>query len=208
MRKNNYTILVGSFARETNNKNSDLDIVRINHNNSINHVFDVPKKIPVSYIDYDLKSFFELYNQGSLFLKHTFEEGKLLYGDKCQWKQLTDNFRVSIDFSETILEYRDVLKFIDKYPSYETAYIPYLSNIFRALKNIAIFKLAEAGIYEFDKSIALFKWFGLSNREINLLIMSNNAFERDCRLGNTMLDDLQSFALEWKQQHHKIYEKV
>lgn len=203
-----YTILIGSFARGTNNKDSDLDIVRIGHQEPIAPLYLVPENIPVSYIDYDYSSFEELYDQGSLFLYHAFNEGKLLKGEEKKWEFLKNNFVVSRKFTETINEYKNTLSYIDSYPNYEQAYIAYLSNIFKSLKNIAIFKLAEAGIYEFDKYKAISQWSGLDKKQISLFVKSNNAFERGVLLHWLVKVQLESYAIEWKKNHKNYIKEL
>jgi hypothetical protein len=151
----------------------------------------------VSYVDYDEASFSEFYTAGSLFLHHAFTEGLLLEGDTSEWSRLNARFRVAANFSEAISDYTAVLDYLVSYPSYEHAYIAYLSNIFKALKNIAIFRLAEAGNYEFDKIAALSKCFLLSPEDARLLVASNNSFERNCCLDIETRRRLREFALTW-----------
>jgi hypothetical protein len=159
--------------------------------------------MPVSYIDYDQKSFVELFRQGSLFLYHAFTEGSLLEGVEGAWKRLGNEFRVSSDFSEAIAEYEAVLDYVVSYPGYKGAYVAYLSNIFKALKNIAIFRLAETGTYEFDKIAALSKCFKLTTTEARLLVASNNSFERSCDLDIDTRLQLKQLALDWSPNKTK-----
>ncbi len=148
----NFTLLIGSFARGTGDVNSDIDILRIGHTRSVRRPVKVDRRIPVSYVDFDSKSFSKLYDDGSLFLYHAFMEGKLLSGDGDKWCRLKTRFFVSSDYRDSINEYIDVLDYIDCYPDFEYSQVPYLSNIFKYLKNIGIFKLASEGCYIFDKS--------------------------------------------------------
>jgi len=61
-----FTILIGSRARRTQNSTNDIDVVRIGHLK--------PAKIgsrfrnqPISYTDYDIDTFLDLYERGSVF---------------------------------------------------------------------------------------------------------------------------------------------
>ena len=74
-----YTVLIGSYARGTENEHSDIDLVRIGHAEEFElaPAYVLPAG-PISYIDYEMKVFQSLYQSGSLFLYHILNEGKLL----------------------------------------------------------------------------------------------------------------------------------
>ena len=114
-----FTLLIGSFARGTGGIHSDIDILRIGHEDKVDRPKYVDPRIPISYVDYDAESFNKLYLDGSLFLYHAFFEGKLLAGDNNLWKKLKEDFSVSVDFKDSINEYLEVLEYIDEYPDYE-----------------------------------------------------------------------------------------
>jgi len=147
-----------------------------------------------------------MYKNGSLFLYHVFYEGILLNGDKASWESLKNNFIVSNNFYDEIEEYQSVLDYLCKYPSYEEAYIPYLSNMFKVLKNLSIFYLANDGIYEFDKGKVLQKHYGFDKYQCSLLIESNNSFERGINLSEESKYNMKKFAKEIKSIY-KICEK-
>jgi len=173
-----FTILIGSRARRTQNSTSDIDVVRIGHLK--------PAKIgsrfrnqPISYTDYDIDTFLDLYERGSLFLYHIFKEGKLLEGSAEAWQWLKDHFRVRTDFKEDISRNRRFLQWLLKGTKYNGAVVPYLAHACRALKNLAIFSLAQNREYVFDKRAALRKAFPqLSDDVIALLVDASNRFER------------------------------
>src|SRR5260370_36279572 len=57
--------------------------------------------------------------------------------------------------------------------------MPLLAHMFRALKDAAIFSLAQRGVYVYDKRAALRRAFpSLTKRDIELLVTANNAFVR------------------------------
>jgi hypothetical protein len=194
-----FTILIGSFARGSEGPDSDVDILRINHRRELD--WDPMDNHPVSYIDYSWDVFFQLFRQGSLFLHHTFTEGVLLEGDQWVWQSLSAGFCVSDDFSKEVAEYVGLLEYIHSYPGYREAYFAYLSNIFKALKNIAIFRLGEARVYEFDKRAALVKYFAIAPAHIQLLIESNTVFEKGGTTSTASEQRIRDFAVTWDKLH-------
>lgn len=177
-RKAKFTILIGSLARRTHNTSSDIDVVRIGHRESTKLKIQ-SRNQAVSYIDYDIDKFMELYERGSLFLYHVFSEGCLLEGDATAWQWLKEHFRVSTDFRQEISQNRKFLKWLQTGTKYQGAVVPYLAHTCRALKNLAIFSLAQEGKYVFDKGRALRKAFPrLSDDVIALLVDASNSFER------------------------------
>jgi hypothetical protein len=132
-----------------------------------------------TYIDYDANAFARLYERGDLFLYHVFQEGRLLEGNKTEWESLKTNFHVGTDFGEEISRNRKFLRWLQRGEKYDGAVMPYLANMCRALKNLAIFTLAEKRHYVFDKRKALRRAFpALSDASIALLVDANNSFER------------------------------
>jgi len=173
-----FTILIGSRARRTEDQSSDLDIVRIGHTNPATKIGK--QRVEPTYIDYDVSAFWRLFERGDLFLYHVFKEGRLLEGDKATWALLKQNFRVGKDFGEEISRNRKFLRWLQRGSKYDGAIVPYLAHLCRALKNLAIFSLAEQRDYIFDKRRALRKAFPtLSDESISLLVNANNSFERN-----------------------------
>jgi predicted nucleotidyltransferase len=198
MKQQSFTILIGSFARGEGDSDSDVDILRIDHCRPVERPSQVTGDVPISYIDYDYSTFMKLHHQGSLFLYHSFAEGKLIDGDINSWAKLKNDFKVTYNHRDSINEYYEVLKFIDSYPGFEHAFMPYLSNIFKALKNIGIFKLAESGCFIFDKSTALVRGCGLCLSQAKTLISCNNCFERSRTPCPSEIKQYQEFAEKWK----------
>jgi hypothetical protein len=177
-RQAKFTILIGSLARQTQNASSDIDVVRIGHKES-RKLKNQSKNQMVSYVDYDIDTFLELYERGSLFLYHVFSEGRLLDGNTAAWQRIKENFRVSTNFRQEILQNRKFLKWLQTGTKYQGAVIPYLAHTCRALKNLAIFSLAQERKYVFDKGSALRKAFPrLTDDAIALLVDASNSFER------------------------------
>jgi predicted nucleotidyltransferase len=179
--KAKFTVLIGSRARRTDGCGSDIDIVRIGHKRPVKlHARRTPDTI--TYVNYDLAKFSDLYQRGSLFIYHVFNEGRLLEGDERTWEELKDNFKVSTNFRREISQNRKFLRWLQRGEKFRDATIPYLAHACRALKNLAIFSLAQRRRYVFDKRAALRRAFpALSDEVIGLLISANNAFERPQR---------------------------
>lgn len=175
-----FTILIGSYARGTNRRDSDLDIVRIDHTNKLNCCCVPSSFSNISYIDYSIGTFDELHSSGSLFLYHIFSEGKLLCGKKSEWYKLRETFNVNRSFKKEINEYLDLLVFLNSDPVFHHSIFAYLSNMFKAIKNISIFNLAEKQQYIFEKKSSILSVYSfLSGKQIDLLISANDIFERD-----------------------------
>lgn len=196
--KPKFTLLIGSGARKNQKRYNDIDIVRIGHIDSVklDEHLNGNEHGPISYIDYDGRKFLKLYREGSLFLYHVFTEGDLLRGNKMHWGQLKKGFRVSTNFREEIAHNRKLLRWLQQGEKFRGASIPYLAHTFRALKNLAIFSLAQKRHYVFDKRAALQKAFpNLDRKAITLLIDANEILEhtgtkRQPHLPELYLDDL------------------
>jgi predicted nucleotidyltransferase len=208
MIQESFTVLIGSFARGEGGPDSDVDILRVGHCRSVARPPDVGINVPISYIDYDYSTFMDLHRKGSLFLYHSFREGRLIEGDINRWARLRSDFRVTYNHRDSINEYCELLKFIDAYPGFELAFMPYLSNTFKALKNIGIFKLAEIGCFVFDKTTALVKGCGLSLSQAEILIACNNCFERSRIPCPSETSQYQEFAQKWKLENKQIIEGI
>src|SRR5690606_17095714 len=122
--------------RGTATLDSDVDILRIGHVRQVPLPIFIPKDGVKSFIDYDQVLFTELYDSGSLFLKHVFQEGILLEGRHDEWLSIKENFKVAEVFDEEIRKYAELLLFSSAFIEYRKAVIPYLSTAFKAAKNI------------------------------------------------------------------------
>lgn len=176
------TILIGSFARGTALSYSDIDIVRVGHRRALTkaQVRSIANSTaPISYIDYELEVFTSLHQSGSLFVHHILTEGKLIAGSACLWSDLAERFSVTKDLSNEFREQVALCAWIARPTLFSDAAIPFLSHMFKALKNAAIFSLAHRGVYVYDKSQALKTAFTfLTNDDIDLLISANCTYER------------------------------
>jgi hypothetical protein len=183
MPKRPLTILIGSFARGTADTYSDIDIIRVGHQRPLTKTELGPltnSRAPISYIDYDEKTFASLHKAGSLFLHHTFTEGRLLAGDPSYWARLVRGFSVTKNLQSEINEQLGLCKWLARPEAFSHATMPMLSHMFRALKNAAIFMLAERELYVYDKRRALRNAFKfLSAQDIELLVAANCVYERD-----------------------------
>jgi predicted nucleotidyltransferase len=151
--QNEFVVLIGSVAKKQHKKDSDIDICRINSNLKLIKRESWPDG-PISYVDYDGKTFKNLYLKGSLFIYHVLFEGVLLKGNEYEWRKLKNTFTVKDCYDEEI----DVI--IDVFNSFEDTtycggkYLTYFSNLFTLMKNYSIFTLANRKIFEFNKEIA------------------------------------------------------
>lgn len=171
---------------------SDIDIVRIAHHRPLPPRFRNRRhKGELSYVDYSPAQFAKLFRQGSLFLYHVFNEGSLLEGDRGVWDSLKRCFKVRTDFKSEISQNRKVLNWLQRGNKSRGATVPYLAHTFRALKNLAIFSLAQKRNYVFDKRRALEQAFpSLDRKSIDVLISANDVFERKTRkTGHYDVDD-------------------
>lgn len=198
MKNLEFTVLVGSFARGTGTKISDLDILRIGHDRSIHRPSNIDECIPISYVDYDMDAFLKLHKDGSLFFYHAFYEGILLEGSKESWIKFKSCFSVTEDFNESIQEYLEVLSYIDSYPGYEDSILPFLSNVYKCLKNIGVFKLASKKNYQFDKNIALEKGCGLDDETTRILVQASSVFERATPVSAELMNEFKCAAKKMK----------
>jgi predicted nucleotidyltransferase len=181
--KPKFTVLIGSRARGTPARHSDIDVVRIGHQQPIPlDLVGAHREAEVCYIDYDSFKFSELYRNGSLFLHHIFTEGTLLRGPSRDWSFLRRHFRVKTNFTNEISQNRRLLRWLQSGEKFKGATMPFLSHSFRALKNLAIFSLAQRRDYVFDKRSALTKAFPrFDAKAITCLIKANDIFERSVR---------------------------
>lgn len=182
MSKYLFTVLIGSCARGTGDAYSDIDIVRIGHQRELTQA-EIRKlegnTSTISYIDYDFATFKSLHQNGSLFIHHILTEGKLLSGSSIRWAKFIETFRVTTDLRNEIDEQLRLCRWLARPKVFTKATMPLLSHMFRALKNAAIFSLAQQGVYVYDKREALrsaFQFLDIS--EIDLLISANNAYVR------------------------------
>ncbi|WQH15784.1 hypothetical protein SR882_08435 [Guyparkeria halophila] len=191
-------MLIGSYARGDACETSDVDILRVGHERQPLLPSWVSGLAYRSYIDYTIEEFVRLCEIGSLFLFHVFSEGMLLEGDDVVWDRIRSNFNVASSFDREISEYASVLNYADSYPFYKENVVPYLSIVFRSIKNIGIFSLAQRKCYMFDKLSALRYGFGLPEQMSKDFIHLDNCYERIGRYGKSDLIKFEALAQKWK----------
>jgi hypothetical protein len=104
----------------------------------------------------------------------------LVRGSDKDWRILRAGFSVRRDFSDEIEENVELYNWLNDPAQFENAEYPLLSHMFRVLKNLSIFALAQKQIYIFEKRDALAKFLpGVAIDDIDLLIKANVAFERN-----------------------------
>lgn len=164
-------------------RHSDIDVVRIGHRQPISlDLIGGHRQTDICYIDYESSKFSDLYRNGSLFLHHIFTEGTLLRGCSRDWISLKRHFKVKTNFRNEISQNRRLLRWLQSGEKFKGATMPYLSHSFRALKNLAIFSLAQRRDYVFDKRRALSKAFPrFDSTAIACLIEANDIFERSAK---------------------------
>ena len=175
-----FGVIAGSVARGTENAQSDLDYVRIGPARKI------PINLPtgginkISAIRYDWAKFNKLYKEGSLFVYHLFSEGVLIEGNQEKWSALKSGFKVRKKFTNEIKRYKSALRHIVNSANEHISVIPFLAHTLRCLKNIAIFSLAEEGVYVFEKAGALKAFFPtLPNHYIEIMLMAESILDRN-----------------------------
>lgn len=194
-----FTILIGSYARGDAHADSDVDLLRIGHHRPVNLAGRVPDQAHRSYIDVDLAAFHDMHAKGALFLYHVFNEGILLEGASERWRRLKASFSVGRSQAEGIRQYLSLLEHLDRYPAADRAVMPYLSTVFRALKNVGIFRLAEQGVFRFDKKAALTLGCGLPPGLANGLERANVCYERKDSVSAEELTGFVELLREWKR---------
>lgn len=202
-----FTILIGSCARKDDGPTSDVDIIRVGHCYTVtpNPAYD---DRCISYIDFTPEQFTCLYNQGSLFLHHAFTEGILVEGSKDRWSHLESRFVVEQDFSKPILEYTNLLCYLNSKHEYHLSYMPYLSNYCKYVKNIGIFKLAQQRAYSYDKITAMTRGCNLSTQTSVLLRHAYDSFERGYRFEDALFSQLKSLARYLYRNHEHIVKQI
>ncbi|AMM82936.1 MULTISPECIES: nucleotidyltransferase domain-containing protein [Pasteurella] len=154
MFKNQFIVLFGSVARGDDNINSDLDILLINidiyESENILRQYKLPN-YPHNYIEYNYDTFYKFHIEGSLFLHHIFLEGKVIYGNMQLWNKLKREFRVKSSFIDEIKKIQSDISLYRNLDFSNGFYLSVLDNIYPLLKNYCIFKLANKGIYIFNK---------------------------------------------------------
>lgn len=205
MHPNQLTVLIGSFARGTEELHSDIDVVRVGHRKRLSKSkIDclARSKAPISYVDYEPETFASLYKSGSLFIHHVLTEGRLLQGSELYWTELCRDFVVTTDFSALIFDHLVLSQWLARSSAFSNAVMPQLSHMFRALKNAAIFSLAQEGVFVYDKRKALRRAFTfLTRAEIDVLLDANNSYDRGTE-GSLTLAQLADFAPRLSSKIH------
>ena len=154
-------ILIGSQARGDPHLFSDIDLVVITKSVLERKWFYslLPSKINIkelSILPYTTTIFTELHNEGSIFIAHVLNEGKILYDDGYFTGLRMLPFKIqreSILFQWDIIKQR--LRLYDDLSIYGEVFIDCLSHLYSITKNIAIVTLALRGELIFNKEKAL-----------------------------------------------------
>lgn len=152
-----YVVLIGSFARGNPTKKSDVDLVTIGGRDIDQIAAKFPENRRINWTRYTLPQFEKLYHQGNLFVFHVLREGRLLQGDVKEWSRLVKKFRVRTQFKREINKNEKVISFLLSDRENLKSPVAFLANFLRAIKQVAIFRLAERGEYVFAKREAIMK---------------------------------------------------
>lgn len=194
-----FAILFGSVSRGTHNSNSDIDILLLNIDESQASQFidfSALPKLVVNYVCYNSVTFNKYYLNGSLFLFHVFNEGRLIYGNANEWERVTKGFKVKRKFDSEIGRVRldaSVYSDINLFSNY---YMSAMANFYPIIKNFCIFKLASDSIYEFDKNASL-KMVCRNAKEykrLSVLRGCYDVFYRGLSIDNIRVDPASSIA--------------
>jgi hypothetical protein len=180
-----FTVLIGSCARGTDQPHSDVDVVRVGHDSELLRA-DLGRKGlaklaqgPTAYVDYDLATFARLFDEGSLFVHHILTEGILLDGPRSIWNAWRASFRVANSFLQETVRYSASSFWLLHPERFVHARLPFLSHLFRAMKNTAIFSLANRHTYCFEKRDCLCQAFpAMLKEDIDLLLAADAAYQR------------------------------
>lgn len=165
-RPNSFLLAIGSFARGNMTERSDIDLVAIGRPKSKDVIKQLPQGRQVNIVHFSPTRFRSLHQAGDLFLYHIFTEGKLLHGAKEEFAKLKDSFTVQTNFDLEIRRNVKLLDFLLSDPENTKGTLSFLTNLFRALKQIAIFRLASKRIYIFEKHIAIATAFPWINQNL------------------------------------------
>jgi predicted nucleotidyltransferase len=173
------TVLIGSYARGTATAGSDVDILRVGHKSSSQIATSIPGDHYISYIDYSLDDFKRLHEMGSLFLQHAFLEGLILDGETSTWIEYKKSFVVKTEFTQEIKECKDLICYLTSAEENCRASTAFLFHLFRAVKNLSIFTLAQNRCYQFDKRAAIALCFtDIPTTILDAMLASETLFER------------------------------
>lgn len=106
-------------------------------------------------MSYSQADFLRLFEAGSLFLHHCFDEGILWSGHEQSWRSLGKRFVVQKDFSSEIGKCISTCRLILKPEIFGGHYLAPFVNAYTQLKNASIFFLAQRQIYRFNKDQAI-----------------------------------------------------
>ena len=152
-----FIVLFGSCARGDDNAFSDVDVLRINARCLSSSKLVPKRKRVVNYVDYDAETFNVLYNGGSLFLAHIFNEGILLEGNPRSWEFLKEQFHVTTCFSGEFAKIESTLSQFRNPRVFGGHYLSALAALFTIVKNSSIFFLAQNKVYEFNKCRSIYQ---------------------------------------------------
>ena len=179
-RRRPFLVLIGSSARGEMTERSDIDLVAIGRLAADAILGDLPRSRKANLIQFSFARFDRLYRKGDLFILHVLSEGKLLRGPRREWLRLVKAFKVKTHFRREISRNQRVIGFLLSDRGNLKSPIAFLSNLFRALKQIAIFRLAEQGTYVFSKSMAVksaFPW--ISARALGAMLDAEHILMRE-----------------------------
>lgn len=171
-----FAILFGSVSRGDFNNNSDIDILLYNYpeEKAIEKIkkIDIPD-LPINFIFYDAATFNNFYSQGSLFLYHIFEQGRLIDGCESKWEELISSFKVKKTFKDEIKKIKSEILIYKNLDFLNGYYLSALVNLYPLLKNFCIFSLAEEEIYEFNKKECIKTKANDIERSNNLILLQD-----------------------------------
>lgn len=170
--KESFAVLFGSVSRGDYTKNSDIDILLYNYPEEKAkqkiELINLPD-FPVNFVVYDEEMFWKFHTEGSLFLHHIFEQGKLIDGNDLKWNEIKQSFIVKKSFQEEINKIKREVLVYQQLGFLNGFYLSALVNIYPLLKNYCIFTLANQGVYEFNKRKCIKLKVADDNKSENLL---------------------------------------
>lgn len=173
--------LFGSYARNENDKYSDIDIFVLckEKSESLKKYLSEKLNIPIKWLSlYDIETISKMFEEGSLFLWHIKNEGKLLYANNEWFENQLTFLKKYKKVKKDLLEYKKIITDINNSiaRNYGLEYYE-ISLIGILLRNIAIIHCHINGYYLFGRLSAFKKSQSLRKKNRIDLSLYNSIYE-------------------------------
>lgn len=142
---------IGSSARGDKDRWSDRDVLVIGEATQLPSVEARLSAQGASVVSLTRRKFEYLASHGSLFLKHTIDEGRLLEGSSDAWLSMGRKWHFPVgNYSEEIESNLNFLHVLRCVPEQESGAVAAIDIMVCSLRNVLIRKLASRGIFKFS----------------------------------------------------------